>query len=863
MKKLIFAVVALLFAACTTEQTADIMPSAPKVLRASFDDDSRIQLNEEQKTVWTKNDLVSVFYNSDANQQWKFEGETGATTATLVNVTDPVPTKELSKVVAVYPYNEGYAISEDCKVTATLPTEQNYLADSYGLNGNIMVSYGEGDILKMRSILGWLKLQLTGDGEIVKSITLTGNDSEQIAGGVVIDPSDLSLELNDPTSTTLTLNCDEGVTLSEDVTTFYIGIPPQTFEEGFTAKIYCLDDKVMTKSTTNSVEIKRNTIKPMDELTYQADVPHNQIWYTSTDGNIVTPYKTDVFGADIVSNIYENGQGIITFDAPVTSIGEGAFEYCINFSSIIIPNNVSQIGNRAFYMCYALKNVNIPNGVTSIGYSAFYGCDSLTTITIPDSVVKIGSGAFQDCKGLMSVNIPNSVTSIGNYVFSGCSKLAEITGKFASEDKRCLIVDGVLNSFAPAGLTEYTIPDSVIKIGDDVFYFCENLTSITIPNSVTEIGNNVFALCHSLTSITIPDSITNIGSAVFDYCESLKSVYCKSIVPPRLSGMKHFSNNAPDRKIYVPAASVEDYKTAWSLYADVIVAEELKPANNEIWYTATAKVEPDSNAFNVTIKSNEWDETTGNGIITFDGDVTSIGNYAFRSCSSLTSITIPDSVTSIGDWVFCFCDRLKSVIIPNSVTSIGEAAFCDCSRLESVTIPNSVTSIGEAAFFDCSSLTSVTIPDSVTSLGSNPFYKCSKLAEFNGKFVSADKRCLIVDGVLNSFAIGCGYTEYTIPSGVISIGDSAFSGCSSLTSITIPDNVTSIGVSAFSSCRRLASVYCKPTTPPTSNDKMFAYNANGRKIYVPASDDDSIINAYKAKGYWSDYAADIEEYEFE
>lgn len=144
-----------------------------------------------------------------------------------------------------------------------------------------------------------------------------------------------------------------------------------------------------------------------------------------------------------------------------------------------------------------------------------------------------------------------------------------------------------------------------------------------------------------------------------------------------------------------------------------------------------------------------------------------------------------------------------------------------------------VTSIGGDAFYHCSSLTSITIPESVTSIGNNAFSGCSSLASI------------------------------TIPEGVTSIGVSAFSSCSSLTSITIPESVTSIEWGVTHSCSSLKSVYCKPTTPPNGDSYMFKNNASGRKIYVPASDDDSIINAYKAASGWSEYSDAFEEYEFD
>ena len=104
--------------------------------------------------------------------------------------------------------------------------------------------------------------------------------------------------------------------------------------------------------------------------------------------------------------------------------------------------------------------------------------------------------------------------------------------------------------------------------------------------------------------------------------------------------------------------------------------------------------------------------------------VTSIGNYAFRNCSSLTEVTIPNSVTSIGGSAFEGCSSLTEVTIPNSVTSIGNDAFRNCSSLTEVTIGNSVTSISYSAFEGCSSLTEVTIPNSVTSIGGRAFNGC-------------------------------------------------------------------------------------------------------------------------------------------
>ena len=302
---------------------------------------------------------------------------------------------------------------------------------------------------------------------------------------------------------------------------------------------------------------------------------NNKIYYTTTDGTKLFPKNTEpaAYGALLVSNVYKDGQGVLTFDDTVTSIGSSAFSGCSSLTSVTIPDSVTSIGSSAFSSCSSLTSVTIPDSITSIGGSAFHGCISLTSVTIPDSVTTIGDHAFSDCSSLTNITIPDSVTTIGNGAFSACSSLREFNGKYASEDGRCLIIDGTLNSFAiGCGATEYTLPNSVTSIGEYAFAWCYSLTSVTIPDSVTVIGYEAFYYCYSLTSITIPDSVTTIGNYAFYYCRSLKKVYCKAVTPPA-GGYDMFYDNASVRKIYVPTESVEAYKSAsgWSDYKSYIV----------------------------------------------------------------------------------------------------------------------------------------------------------------------------------------------------------------------------------------------------------------------------------------------------
>ena len=584
MKKsiLLFGLLLAILTSCSINEIADSSRDfgpSPNIIYATIADepgdvDTKVYADSKLRVLWNEDDYISYFAKTTYNGQYIFLGEDGDNAGSFAEVpnSNPHTGNDVSNHYAVYPYQLKTSLTNDEIIRFTLPAEQTYKKDSFGVGANTMASKTPTNELKFKNVGGYLSFKFYGEGISVSSITLKGNNGEKLAGKCTIDMSsgDPAVSMDQEKATEeITLTCDPPVALgssSSDYVEFWMVVPPMTFSKGITFTVTTSDGGVWEKQTTASFDLPRNVKRslPALEVEVEDEISPNQIiYYTSTDGSVVVPYKTDVFGANIISNTYENGRGVITFDGDVTSIGTYAFMGRSKLASISIPESVTSIGVEAFNSC-EISSITIPESVSSIGHGAFVSCRKLSSIDIPESITRIESETFYLCSSLSSIVIPTSVTSIGESAFYNCSSLASISipESVVSIEKSAFYYCRALSSV--------TLPSLLTIIEDNTFYGCENLSSVSIPSSVSSIGKSAFYGCSSLFSITIPAHVSSLGKYSFYYCGNLSFVTMNSTIPP--VGADYMFDNNSNAPIYVPAGSVEEYKSAqyWRNYANRI-----------------------------------------------------------------------------------------------------------------------------------------------------------------------------------------------------------------------------------------------------------------------------------------------------
>lgn len=487
----------------------------------------------------------------------------------------------------------------------------------------------------------------------------------------------------------------------------------------------------------------------------------------STSGNVLTIRPTDGVSGEMKNYKVDStlpwrtGTGItsVVIEEGVTNVSRYAFYNCKEITSVSMPSTLASLGDNAFVGCSALTSVTIASANTTFKVEnncileksndtgkfdlLFYNFAG-TEVTIPSSVVKVGAFAFNNRTNLTKVIVTAKVKEIAENAFLGCSSFAfeATTGNSVFRSENGYLLNATKDTLIFGGNGGNPIPDSVTAIGKFAFFGRTGITSITIPETVTKINSHAFNDCTDLVEITLPanGALTSIGVGAFAGCTSLASV----TIPNKVTEI--------GRGAFIGCNSLEH----------LVVLD-----NNPVYKSEN----------NCILSKDGTTLFFGCKGSTIPSGVTAIGDYAFDSCTGITSMTIPSGVTSIGDFAFVDCSNLKSVVIADSVTEIGTRAFFGCKSLSSVTLPNGNVKLGSHLFGECTSLTSLTLPEGITAIDPWTFAYCTALKKI------------------------------VVPGSVTSIGEAAFLFCEALTEVVLPANLESIAYGAFDYCNALTDVW--------------------------------------------------------
>ena len=455
----------------------------------------------------------------------------------------------------------------------------------------------------------------------------------------------------------------------------------------------------------------------------------------------------------------------ITISEGVTSIGQHAFEDCINVTSISIPDSMRELNDYCFSACKSMESITIPKSVTRIDNNVFDACEKLTDIYYGGtnaswknitSVIGLGDNVTIHSTGVFTGKCGDNLTwTIDNnevLTISGTGRIPDYNTSsgenntapwygYAYQIKKVVLGSGVQNigNDAFAGcycMTDITIPDTVSSIGSGAFSHCA-LREVEIPQGITSIQSNTFWYCTQLTKITIPASVTSVDMYAFYNCHVLKTVYYGG-TEAQWEGM-HVDNYADSNSALLDATLY--FEMQYQRIAAGSCGDNLR------WYLMEDGVlkitgsgaMPDYSR----VSDAPWYYQYGSRIkeVRVGANVTKIGNNAFRItsvqkvvfCAKETGST--DAPLVLGDYCFADCDSLNEIQFGNRVIVPGESVFVRCKGLTEVTVPGTVKldkslygeGCGYGMFSQCPNLTEATVECSY--VGPFFFESCYKLTE--------------------------------------------------------------------------------------------------------------------------------------
>ena len=443
-------------------------------------------------------------------------------------------------------------------------------------------------------------------------------------------------------------NCEYEIIVS-DHCKGWISLVDSVDNEGFALTFAANDsgmrrsaDVVVRSKTDNSVSLIYTLTQPDSE---------NSISYTTKADGPIKLYHADRLGSEVISHTAAYGFGVIECAEPITQIGDEAFKYASDITSITLPSNVSTIGQAAFLQCSSLKSITGYENVRSLEPYAFESCSALESFIIPEGITEISDGLFKGCNSLSEVIIPDTVTSVGEAAFDYCSSLVSLE-----------------------------LPDGITRLGSKAFAHCSALEGVDLPSGIKEISSLLFYECSALKSIKIPTGVKLIGQWAFGACVSLENV----TIPETVIEIKYraFSGSTSLRNIILP--------------------ESLKTLGNDIFRECTGLEEiviPEGVNLDSDTNFGLCHDCFGLKKAKLPDSWNAIPQNTFTNCHILESYHINDNVRFIAGAAFAGCHGLTEIHLPEGVISISSDAFKLCSSLKKIYLsPTEPPLLGEESF---------------------------------------------------------------------------------------------------------------------------------------------------------------------
>lgn len=386
---------------CQVKETDTLTPESPDfVFYASHGDvaSSKTVLQQDGSILWGPGDAIQVFCGRQGSAKFVSSNEGNAAEVEFHGSLEGIPYVPDDEFWAVYPYHEGDTYGGEY-VTVTLPAEQTAAEGTFDKDLFISIARSSDNHLQFYNVCGGIKFSLAQSG--VTRVIFQGNNYEELAGEARV-----SFDINGRPSITKIDHGVSRITLTppgggyfKPGKDYYVVAFPAVLEEGYTLYIQTETQRGV-RTSSQQVAVKRavwGELEQMDKTaSFHDAIPENQIWYTTSNGAVLNRSEgwSGYFGeAQLVSNTYEDGQGIMTFDRPLTVIGDNAFNYYsypASPTSFRLPDTIREIGDYAFFTNHYLASIDLPHELISIGKSAFYQCSSLSQINLPPLLESIG-----------------------------------------------------------------------------------------------------------------------------------------------------------------------------------------------------------------------------------------------------------------------------------------------------------------------------------------------------------------------------------------------------------------------------------------------------------------------------------------